>query len=192
YIAFKNKSAINIHILSALALFMVSFMFYSGYSAEYYLLGFLILFSIVVGVVVSKVNNIILFLALSFFIFFNGYTVLASNQEQYGLITRKKLIQSMMNTVGDKPFSLEVYGTDPRKYHPYGGWRYLFKTYGATPVQSFADEFFGWIYPDEISDTKPDYKIVVTDSKEFELKNESLQTFHEGVFNGHIFKEPDR
>jgi len=189
YIAFKNKNATNIHILLALVLFMVSFMFYSGYSAEYYLLGFLILFSIVIGIVLSKVNNNILTLSLSFFIFFNGYTILTSNQEQFGLTTRKKLIQSMMNTVGDKPYSLEVYGNDPRKYHPYGGWRYLFKTYGTTPVQSFADEFFGWIYPDEINNTKPNYKIVISDSKEFELKNKSMQTFHEGVFNGYIFEE---
>ena len=192
YIAFKNRSVINIHIFSALALFIVSFIFYSGYSAEYYLLGFLILFSIVVGVVFSKMDNVILTIALSIFIFFNGYTILNSNQEQFGLITRKKLIHKIMDTLGDKPFSLEVYGKDPRKYHPYGGWRYLFKAYGTTPVQSFADEFFGWIYPDELSDTIPEYKVVITDSIEYELKNESIESFQEGAFNGYVFEEPKK
>jgi len=51
-----------------------------------------------------------------------------------------------MTIIGDKPYALENYGKDPRKYHSYGGWRYLFRVYGKKPARAFADEFFGWIY----------------------------------------------
>lgn len=188
YTAIKKRNSTNIHILCALFLYMVSFMFYSGYSAEYYLLGFLALFSIVIGKIASKGNNWLLFLALSIFIVFNGYTVIASNQEQYGLVTRKKLIHKIMDTVDDKPFSLEVYGNDPRKYHPYGGWRYLFKTYGTTPAQSFADEFFGWIYPDELSNTQPGYRVIISDSIPYKSSSKALKGFRYGAYYGYIFK----
>ena len=89
---------------------------------------------------------------------------------------------------GKSPYSLETYGKDPRKYHPYGGWRYLFKTYGRAPNQSFADEFFGWIYPDEIKNTPSTLKVVVMEEKDYKTDVKPLAVFSEGAYKAYVFE----
>ena len=91
-----------------------------------------------------------------------------------------------METVKNRPFTLETYGRDPRQYHPYGGWRYLFKAYGQTPVKSFADDHFSWIYPDEISDTKPVYKVIISEEKNLDFKTPPIVKFRTGAFYAYI------
>ncbi|KKQ38830.1 MAG: Glycosyl transferase, family 2 [Candidatus Roizmanbacteria bacterium GW2011_GWA2_37_7] len=184
----RNSNSAHIYILSGMLLYALGFMFYSGYSAEYYLLGFFILFAVSAGWILSKIKPFVVLLLLSLFLIFNSYTVFASNQEQYGLVTRKHLIQKIMTEVGDSPYSLETYGNDPRKYHPYGGWRFLFKIYGKTPTQSFADEFFGWIYQDEITNKPPILRVVISDTIPYKSNFSPLKTFHEGTYYGYIFK----
>jgi hypothetical protein len=92
-----------------------------------------------------------------------------------------------MVVVDDKPYSLETYGKDSRKYHPYGGWRYLFRIYGKKPVQSFADEFFGWIYQDEMTDEKPQMKVAISEGIPYKSKEEPMIVFKSGNYYGYIF-----
>jgi len=91
-----------------------------------------------------------------------------------------------MKTVRNDSFYLETTTLDKRKYHSAGGWRYLFKAYGQTPSQSHADEFFGWIYRDEISNEKPALRIIIS---EYQTKVEEkiISEFNEGVFYAYIF-----
>ena len=167
---------------------MIFFIFYPGYSAEYYLLNFFVLFSVILGLFFEKLPNWFTIIFVAFFIIFNSLTILNSTQARFGLNTRKNGIKKVMMTVGDKPYALENYGKDPRKYHPYGGWRYLFKIYGKKPVQSFADEFFGWIYQDEISNEKPFYRIVVSEDVEYKSLAKPVLRFKQGAYYFYVFK----
>jgi len=176
------------YLLVMLVFSMVFFILYPGYSAEYYLLNFFVLFPIVLALFFDILPTVLTVLLLALFIIFNSLTVLKSSQALYGLTTRKMGIEKVMKTIGDKSYSLENYGKENRKYHPYGGWRYLFKIYGSTPTKSFADEFFGWIYQNELTDTKPYYKVVVSDSIEYKSKETPVANFKMGTYYYYIFK----
>lgn len=177
------------YLLVMLVFSMIFFILYPGYSAEYYLLNFFVLLPIVLALLIDKLPIAIAVILISLFIVGNGLTVINSSQAQYGLVARKIGIQKVMKIVGTNPYSLENYGKDPRKYHPYGGWRYLFKIYGKnTPAQSFADEFFGWIYQNEITDNKPMYRVVVSDDIEYKTNQVPVMNVKQGAFYFYVFK----
>lgn len=169
-------------------LYLGGFIFYPGIAGEYFLLAFLTLFTLAAGLFLSRLPNPISIAVISIFIAVNAITVLSSNQGIYGLATRKILIQKVMKNLGNNSFSLETFGPDKRKYHPYGGWRFLFKVYGRAPDQSFADEFFGWIYHDEISIEKPRIKVIVTENLEYHTPNIS-KVYREGPYRAYIIRD---
>jgi 4-amino-4-deoxy-L-arabinose transferase-like glycosyltransferase len=177
------------YLLAMLMFSMIFFILYPGYSAEYYLLNFFALFPIVLALFFDVLPVAATILVLTVFLIFNSLTVINSTQAQYGLTVRKEGIRKVMTVIGDKPYALENYGRDPRKYHPYGGWRYLFKIYGYTPTKSFADEFFGWIYQKEMKDEKPMYRVVVSDDIEYETVVQPLLKFKKGAYYFYVFKE---
>ncbi len=170
----------------SLALFSVTFILYPGFAAEYYLLGFFALLTIAGGLLLARLPTKIIVIILTLYIGLNAVTIFTTTQAQYGLTIRHALINKVMETVKNRPFTLETYGRDPRQYHPYGGWRYLFKAYGQTPVKSFADDHFSWIYPDEISDTKPVYKVIISEEKNLDFKTPPIVKFRTGAFYAYI------
>ena len=182
-----KKTRKELVLLYGIAIYSIVFTFYSGYPADYFILALYVFISIAFGVVLAKVPKLPLMILLASFILMNTLTIFTSNQEQYGLIVRKKLIKDIMPTIGDASFSLETYGTDPRKYHSYGGWRFLFKVYGNTPTKSFADEFFGWIYADELKNENPIFKVVITDTIPYNSEIKPMNVFKEGAYYGYIF-----
>ncbi len=175
------------HLLLMMIFSMIFFVFYPGYSAEYYLLNFFILFCIVVGLFLADIPQIVTIIGIIVFIAANSVTIFKSPQYQYGLTFRRRLIKRVMVVVGNTPYSLETYGKDPRKYHPYGGWRYLFKIYGKKPAQSFADEFFGWIYQNEITSEKPQMKVAISEGIPYKSKEKPLAIVKEGNYYGYVF-----
>ena len=180
----KKKRYLSVMILFG----VVFFILYPGYSAEYYLLGFFVLFPIVLAQFFDKVPNLLTILVMGIFITLNSLTIINSTQAQFGLTVRKSAIKKVMAVVQDKPYALENYGKDPRKYHPYGGWRFLFKIYGQTPTKSFADEFFGWIYQKEITNQKPYYRVIVSDSVVYKTLLNPILEFKEGAYYFYVFK----
>lgn len=176
------------YLLLMLVFSMVFFIFYPGYSAEYYLLNFFVLLPIVLALLFDRIPTPITIVILAVFIASNSFTVFNSSQSQYGLTVRKNAIEKVMKVVGNKPYALENYGEDPRKYHPYGGWRYLFKIYGKTPTRSFADEFFGWIYQAEMTQDKPVYRVVISDSIPYVSPIEPIMQFKQGAYFFYVFK----
>lgn len=92
-----------------------------------------------------------------------------------------------MSAVGEKTFYLETVGKDPRKYHPYGGWRHLFRVYGKTPTQSNADEFFGWIFPEELTNEKPKLRVLISEDFHYKTNKNILKQFNSGAYYGYIF-----
>ncbi|MDO8611143.1 MAG: glycosyltransferase family 39 protein, partial [bacterium] len=172
-----------------LALSMLSFicvyLFFPGGVVAYFMLGFFALFTMSVGIFFSKLPNYISIPIFVIFILINTYSLITLQQEQYGLTTRKKLIKKIMPIVKDKSFYLETITIDGRKYHSAGGWRYLFKAYGKTPSQSHADDFFGWIYKDEISKIKPTLRVIVSEYPT-KISKTPLAEFNEGVYYGYV------
>lgn len=179
----------NNYLILGLSLFcfIIVYLFYPGGVVAYFLLGGLGLFTIISGIFFSKIPKFVAIPIMMLFLFINLYSLFTLQQEQFGLLTRKKLIQKIMPVVGNKSFYLETRSTDGRKYHSMGGWRYLFKAYGKTPNQSHADDFFGWIYPDEISKDKPKLRVIVSEYPT-KVKEPILFQVKNGVYEGYVVK----
>jgi 4-amino-4-deoxy-L-arabinose transferase-like glycosyltransferase len=187
YLTTKAVKNINARLVIApIILLSITFIFYPGVAGEYYLLGLVALIPIAVGVMLERVPPHALILLFSFIFLINAYTIAFSNQGMYGLRVRKQVIERVTKAVGESDFYLETIGRDPRKYHPYGGWRYLFKEYGKAPAQSHADEFFGWIYPDEIKSMPPRLRVVIAEETAYQPKTPVIMQFTAGAFNVYV------
>lgn len=179
-----RKQKYNILTLVCITMFLV-YIFYPGGVVAYFLLGFLALFSIIIGITFSRMPKMIGITIMVVLFALNTFSLLTLQQEQFGLQVRKKLIKEVMNVVGRRSFYLETRTLDKRKYHSAGGWRYLFKVYGRTPSQSHADEFFGWIYPDEIAKTKPNLRVIISEYPA-KVREKPIAEFNQGVYYGYI------
>lgn len=185
----KARQIKHYRILTFMALSISAFyLFYPSGSAEYYLLSFFILFFIIMALFLSSVSEKATILLMSLFIIFNALTIFTTTQAQYGLTVRRQLINKVMLRIGNNPYLLDTVGKDPRKYHPYGGWRYLFSTYGNKPTKSSADEYFGWIYPEEISETKPLFKVTVSEQMFLECPPSTCVSENAGAFTAYIYQ----
>ena len=176
------------YLLMMILFSMIFFVLYPGYSAEYYLLPFFVLFPIALAIFLDALPIVLTILAIVIFVIFNSLTILNSTQAQYGLTVKKAAVEKVMAVVGNKPYTLENYGKDPRRYHAYGGWRYLFRVYGRKPTNSFADEFFGWIYQNEITNEKPIYRVVVSDDIRHKSSQKPISSFKKGAYHIYVFK----
>lgn len=179
----------NYRILLYMTLSIMAFyVLYPQWGSEYYLLSYFPLFFIMSGIVFEIISPYILVPLLSLFIIYNSLVIFTTTQDKYGLTTRRSLINQIMTEINGQPFSLEVTGNDGRKtYMPYGGWRYLFKTYGNTPVGNGADEYFGWIYPDEKTNQEPLFNVIIAEEKKVNCENDCV-FLHSGAFNAYIFR----
>jgi 4-amino-4-deoxy-L-arabinose transferase-like glycosyltransferase len=185
----KSMTEKRLHILAWMIISIFLFyIIYPSIGCEYYLLGFFIMTTIVLGLFLEKVDWKILTPLFAIYIAINSFTIFTTTQSQYGLATRRNLINQVMLKIGDSPFSLETVGEDPRPYHPYGGWRYLFQTYGNKPNSSFADEYFGWIYQDEMTNERSVYRVVVSERLPYEYANSPALIATSGAFTGYVFK----
>ncbi len=186
WIIYKAINNIKYRIIAlSMISFIVVYLFYPGGVVAYFLLGFIALFAIAVGVFFSQLPNLVSISLIIIFMTVNLYSLVTTQQEQFGLLTRKKLIQKIMPAIGNKSFYLETRSTDKRQYHSMGGWRYLFKAYGKTPAQSHADDFFGWIYQNEISKEKPQLRVIVSEYPT-KVEQKTIAEYKEGVYYGYI------
>lgn len=182
----RDKSA---HRLLAyfLAISLGFYLIYTGGSFEYYLHGFVALFALAVGVLVSQVNKkftpmlfilLVVILAL-------GFNTVIHSSDKYSLGPKKKLIARVMSVVGNDSFSIDRTGT----CHIWEGWRYLFKVYGKTPDRSFTDINFSWLYPREVNEGMVRYDIIL--SQHGALSDKDLSGYeekNEGGFSAYIKK----
>lgn len=175
-------------ITAMISLILLFYLFYPSIGCEYYLLSFFIMQTIIIAIFLEKLSWKILVPLLAIYIVYNSITIFTTTQKKYGLLARRDLVNQVMVEIGDRPFRLETVGIDPRSYHPYGGWRYIFKTYGETPASSFADEFFGWIYRDELTAEKPVYRVVVSEDIPYIYDFPPVSIATSGAFTAYIFR----
>lgn len=154
---------------------------------EYYLLPIFPLLVLLPAIIVGQLKGKWRLLSLSsvIIVVILGINTVLQSKADLGIGNQKKIIEQVMKTIGNQPFALSEEG-GCRKY---AGWRYLFKAYGNTPVKSSIDSTFGWMYPDELSNTKPVYNIVVTENRAWRLDNvEGVTRVSAGGFEGYVTK----
>lgn len=172
-------------LTSFLIVAISSFLIYPGASSEYYTLSFLVLFTFVPGILISRLNrrfqtlSVILIFIVSIF----GINTVLKTSDEFSLGPKKILIKKVMGIVGNEPFSIEGRGI----CHNYEGWRYLFKIFGRAPSQSYTDSNLGWLYPDEISTQRPVYTIILSEDRIPLTEDLSgLQSIKEGGYRAYI------
>ena len=183
---YLNKPLVRL-IALAMGIYFVAYVFYPGEVLEHFLLGFIGLEAVVIGIFVSRLPTGLGVLITFLFLFVNTGTVLTSNQAKYGLTARRNLINKTMQALDNSNFDLKIVGNDPRIYSPYGGWRYLFQSYGKLPTTSEADESFGWIYGIKPAPSKPTYGVVIAEARRLSTKFTPKVQFQDGAFSAYIF-----
>lgn len=184
YQAYKNTKYRLLAVIYVL--FIFAYLGYPGGTVEYFLLGFLTLFTIAVGLFLTRIPRPLSYTIMLVFLVSNILVITTSNQQEYGIMTRKKIINTIMDKVDGNTFYLETVGRDARKYHPYGGWRHLFRVYGRTPTQSNADDFFGWIYQNELTDVKPKLRVIISEDIPYKTDKKIIFQTKQGAYYGYI------
>ena len=162
-IIFKKKS-FSINIIGFLVVsFSLAFIFFPSPMQEYYLV-LILPFVIIISTLIIQLIPLITYPLL--FIFFIYNSLLFLGKPQYGdYKTKMNIIRGIKNKINNDRFILETEG----EYITNGGWRYLFQSAGLIPSRSTADSVFGWIYPDEISQIKPKYKVIILKNNAFKI-----------------------
>ncbi len=163
------------------------FMIFPGGSSEYYTLYFLVLFTLVPGILISKIKTLRLPLFILILLAATvGINTVVKASDEFSLAPKKIIINKVMEVIQDKPFAIEGRGI----CHDYEGWRYLFKVYGRVPDVSYTDKNLGWLYPEEIKkDVKPEYTVVLSEDR-IPLKEDLsyLLTIKAGGYKAYIKK----
>jgi len=166
YLLFKQKTVRIRILLLVIFLFIVGFIFFPSPMQEYYfvlVLPFIVITSALFLELLPKFK----YLLLIIFVLINSWSIFKN--PVYGNYKPKmEVIKKTSMIIKKAPFALEI----KNAYISNGGWRYLFQSFGLTPVQSNADSMFGWIYPDEISNTKPKYRVIILKDNNFIIVSE--------------------
>lgn len=187
-ISIKSKKRAD-HLLGYFLLVSLGFyLIYSGGSFEYYLHGFVVLFTLVPGIIISRLKRTyrIIFIGLIIILLVLGINTVLNSSDKFSLAPKKKLISKVMEIVGNNNFSIDKMGT----CHIYDGWRYLFKAYGRTPAKSFTDQNFGWLYPKEMNyNNAVSYEVILSEFKILPEKDMSgYIKIDEGGFSAFVKK----
>lgn len=184
FVMYRNRNKYEYVLLFALTtIYILLFLFFPGKILDYYLLGVIPLVMILLALALAKMPWVALIPVLMIYSYFN-ISAFYNHPKLYGLEAKKEFIQQVMPYLEGKTFYLET--RDIYLYN--GGWRYLFKMYGETPIHSRADEMFGWIYPEELSPEKPDYMVVIDENYDKNEDTQALQVIHSGKFKAAIYE----
>lgn len=189
FIIFSIKERKNsYHLLRYFLLITLgSYIIYTGASLDYHLNGFIVFFTLIPGIIISKMNNKlkVASFALLLFIFVIGINTVLTSSDKFSLGSKRKLIGDVMKVVGDSNFSIDGMGI----CHNYEGWRYLFKLYGRVPTASYTDHNLGWLYPEEIKNDVVIYAVILSESRVPPDKDVSgYNKIDEGGYSAYIKK----
>lgn len=149
----KNYRHTGTRLLAiCLGFMLLGFIFYPGIAPEYYLLGALPLWVIVLALN-TRLWPIYVILGLL------GIFTIKTAGTDFGMATRKVLVQQVMATIGNAPYALLEDGG----CHKWQGWRYVFTAYGRPPERSSVDNSLGWLYA--TSTVPVQYNIVMYDER---------------------------
>lgn len=130
---------------------------------EYYLLGFFPLLFLVLAMVIESFSSNIKKLSYGVLIILALLSIdtIVNARGSFGMASKKDLIIKITREINGSSFSLSETGDCQR----YGGWRYLFSTYGKRPDKSSEDPVFSWLYPDEIISSHPKSSVIIKEDR---------------------------
>ncbi|MBI2599824.1 hypothetical protein HYW43_02820 [Candidatus Daviesbacteria bacterium] len=179
YTGFRSKKR-ELYMLSYFILVsLIFYIVYTGGSFEYYLHGFITLFTFVPAILISRAkgkSKLLLFLLIGMLLMLGLKTVISSS-DKFSLGPKKALIGEVMDEVKNESFTLDKTGS----CHIYDGWRYLFKVYSRMPAKSFTDLNFAWLYPEEVNNEPATFNVIVS---EYGAKAEQDLTGYEKIDEG--------
>lgn len=168
--------------------FLIPFVFLPSIgSVEYYLLGFFPLLFIALASAIDSLRGSVKIGALLLLgAFVIGNTVVVFNASgDFGLATKKIMVNKVMSVVKDSPYELSEEGGVCQGT---AGWRYLFLAYGRTPERSSEDKVFSWIWPNEVSKKKTSYSVTIIETRASQKEHTGYTTkIVEGGFTAYIY-----
>lgn len=180
FVKTKNEAEKILSFIILSYLFM--FFFYPGTVLDYYFIGFFPFFSIIIALFLKQFYQISLIALAIMFILPNSVAFLQSAVDG-NLESKKTVVKKTIDVLENHSFYLET--TQP--YVFFGGWRYLFEAYGNRPSASQSDQMFGWIYPKEISVTKPELKVIITTNPRLKF-NRTIKKISSGSYSVFILR----
>ncbi len=178
---YKNRQNESTKYLSLASLILTfTFILYPGEVFGYYLAGFLPLYFLIISLLLSA-HRIRHFLLLIFMFF--SLNTLVNVDRRNGLAAKHELINQVIASLGNHSFTLQENGT----CHRYGGWRYLFSSYGKTPATSSADPSLSWLYPDQVGEIG-EYLVIVSPTDESAAPESPLVILNSGGYTAYITK----
>ena len=158
-------------------------------SVEYYLLGFFPLFFIMTASVISKFRKSLkycVYFLIFLFLLRSVYVVFTASGE-YGLKTKKIMVEKVMQTIENSSYELSEEGGVCQGA---AGWRYLYMSYGRIPVRSSEDKSFYWLWEEnEISKERAKFSVVMEDRRVSKQKHQGYKhLIQEGAFNAYIYE----
>jgi len=154
---FKIKKFHETILAIIVFVYLLMFFLFPGAVLEYYYLGFFPFFSLIIALFLNTFNQKI-YLPFLIIIIFCNYIFFLNQNPVTGLSAQKELIIVTSKVLNGQPYYLDT----TENYLHFGGWRYLFTVYGQKPARSRADDHFGWIYPNEISNQLVKKKVIIT------------------------------
>jgi len=157
-----KRSAAYALVMAVFSMGLLAVLFYRGNFYEYYLLFLLPFLAIVLGIVVSILNrseNLKPLAVLIVFVFLVlNLITLFTAQNSYTHNNKIAVTQFTKKYVSQDTFNLEALGECPR----FGGWRYLFEYNVGTPVHSYMDSYFQWLYQDKTPSGQPEKVVLLS------------------------------
>ena len=132
-----------------------------GYSIfDHYFTGLLPIFAIITAYFLTKLPKKLGLVLLAVLISFNLFQI-SKASNPYSLIHKTDLVDWTTQKLNQKPFMLDSIS----KCHKENGLRYLFELSINSPVKSFMDPNFAWLYQKPPTDQPPNTVLVVTDKE---------------------------
>lgn len=110
-------------------------------------------------------------IAISGIVIINAWTIISS-ENSHGLGYRAKAVDFTLSVLPtDASFSVASIG----RCFAWSGYRTLFVSRGRIPTKSYLDELFGgWLYPKELSDRQPLWRVTFVDHERYPLDAETV------------------
>ncbi|MBI2617093.1 glycosyltransferase family 39 protein [Candidatus Gottesmanbacteria bacterium] len=163
----------RILFITGIVLFLFTRRFY-----EYYLLYFFPYFALILAYLLDRIwkkkeGKVAGIVFLTIFIVQNSITLFTS-YSSYSYQEKIAALSYVRAYIGDSTYSLEAVGECPR----FGGYRYLSEYTIGTPVSSYMDSYFAWLYRSSLKKESPQYTVLLSliDSRG---KNEDIAKWQE-------------
>lgn len=163
-----------------------AYLIYPASNCEYFLVSFFTLYTIIIGIFLSKIPQLIAYISIIVMAIFASLAIFTNLQSQYGLGIRKELIKEIQIKTSGQEIYVTARNKDGEFYFPQAGWCYLIRSMGTIPDSCPADQAFAWIYSTEVRGNKPKFHVIISDDPKYLLASTSSQLIKKGAYSAEI------